>query len=115
MLAEASEVRIKAIEAQNALLQRAGLLEVLRRAQQSLQELHHLQADHKQQMLSLIQQLKKSLQAKLVTTSLNSFQIDPVIDLVNKAYKQTLAVFDGNETAQHPVAEVIQELKSAIN
>jgi len=115
VLAEASEVRIKAIEAQNALLQRAGLLEVLRRAQQSLQELQHLQADHKQQMLSLIQQLKKSLQAKLVTTSLNSFQIDPVIDLVNKAYKQTLAVFDGHETVEHPVAEVIQELKSAIN
>jgi CheY-like chemotaxis protein len=115
VIAEGSEARINAIEAQNALLARAGMLDVLRQAQQALKELNDKQADHKQQILALVQQLKRSLQAKFATTSLNSFQIDPFMDLVNKTQKGALAVFDGEEQAEDQVEHVIEELQAVIS
>ncbi|MCG6970428.1 MAG: response regulator [Gammaproteobacteria bacterium] len=115
VIAEGSEVRINAIEAQNALLARAGLLDVLRQAQQALNALNEKQAEHKQQILALIQQLKRSLQAKLVAESMSSFKIDPIVDLVNKTQKGALAVFDGEGQAENPVEHVIEELQAVIN
>jgi len=115
VIAEATEVRIKAIEAQNALFSRVGLLEVLRHAQQALSELHDKRAEHKHKMLQLMQQLKKSLHSKLVAANISTFHIDPLTDLVNKAQKETLAIFDGEEQAETEVAHVMEELKSVIN
>jgi len=115
VIAEATEVRINAIEAQNALLSRAGLLEVLRHAQQALNELHEKQADHKHNMLKLMQQLKKSLHAKLVGANISIFHIEPLMDLLNKAHKETLAVFDGEEPAETELVHIMEELQSVIN
>ena len=115
VLAEGTEVRINAIEAQNALLARAGLLEVLRHAQHTLGELSAKQSEHKQQILALIQQLKKSLHGKLVSANISSYHIDPLMDLVHKAQKQALAVFDGEEPSELQVSHVMQELQSAIS
>jgi DNA-binding response OmpR family regulator len=115
VIAEATEVRINAIEAQNALLSRAGLLEVLRHAQQTLNELNQQQAEHKHKMLSLIKRLKKTLHGKMVAANISVFHIDPLMDVVHKAQKETLAVFDGEEQSETEVAHVIQELRSAIN
>ena len=115
VIAEATEVRINAIEAQNALLSRAGLLDVLHHAQQTLNELHEKQAAHKHNMLSLIQGLKKSLHRKLIEANISTYHIEPLMDLVNKAHKETLAVFDGEEQAETEVAHVIHELQAAIN
>jgi putative NADH-flavin reductase len=91
------------------------LLDVLRQAQQALNALNEKQAEHKQQILALIQQLKRSLQAKLVAESMSSFKIDPIVDLVNKTQKGALAVFDGEGQAENPVEHVIEELQAVIN
>lgn len=115
VIAEATEVRIKAIGAQNALLSRAGLLEVLQQAQHTLKELNETQAEHKHTMLSLIQRLKKSLHGKLVAANISTYHIEPLMDLVNKAHKETLAVFDGEEQAETEVSHIIEELQAVIN
>lgn len=114
VIAEGSEVRINAIAAQNALMARAGLLDVLRDAQQSLIELSEKQDEHKRKMLSLIQELKNSLHDKLMAAGLSSLYIDPILDLVNIAHKETLAVFE-DEQAENQITHVIQELQSVIN
>jgi hypothetical protein len=96
-------------------LSRAGLLDVLHYAQQALKELNEKQAEHKHNMLLLIQRLKKSLHGELVGANISTFHIEPLMDLVNKAHKETLALFDGEEQAETEVTHVIQELQAAIN
>jgi CheY-like chemotaxis protein len=115
VIAEGTEVRIGAIEARNALLGRAGLLEVMRHAQQTLSELNDQQSEHKQKMSAVLQQLQASIQEKLRASHFDSAQMDSLMKLFVKANEEVIAVYQLEGEAQSHVTQVMQELQAVIN
>jgi CheY-like chemotaxis protein len=115
VIAEGTEVRIGAIEARNALLGRAGLLEVMRHAQQTLSELNDQQSEHKQKMSAVLRQLQTSIREKLRAFQFDSAQMDSLMKLFDKANEEVIAVYQLEGEAQSHVSQVMQELQAVIN
>ena len=115
VIAEGTEVRINAIEARNALLGRAGLLEVMRHAQQTLSELNDQQSDHKLKISTILEQLQSLSREKLLAANLSAAQIDSVMKLFNKANQEVISVYQNEGESQSHVSQVMQELQAVIN
>jgi len=115
VIAEGTEVRIGAIEARNALLGRAGLLEVMRHAQQTLSELNDQQSEHKQKISAVLEQLQKSIQEEGLAANFDAGQMDSLMKLFDKANREIVAVYREEGESQLHISQVMQELQAVIN
>ena len=115
VIAEGTEVRISAIEARNALLGRAGLLEVMRHAQDTLSELNDQQSEHQQRISAVLQQLQISVQNLLRAVDFDAGQMDSLMALFDNAKQEIICVYQDEGEAQSHVSQVMQELQAVIN
>jgi CheY-like chemotaxis protein len=115
VIAEGTEVRIGAIEARNALLGRAGLLEVMCHAQQTLSELNDRQSVHKQKISTILQQLQNSIREQLLSANYDPAQIDLVMKQFDNANQEMASVYQDEGESQAHVSQVMEELQTVIN
>lgn len=115
VIAEGAETRINAIEAQNALLGRAGLFEVMQHAHSVLNELNSRQGEQKQKWDSCMEQLSKSFAHQLQDANLEEPQVSTVLQLLENAQSEVLTNFQGEDELPADISNVIEELQSVIN
>jgi CheY-like chemotaxis protein len=115
VIAEGTEMRIGAIEARNALLGRAGLLEVMRHAQQTLSELNNQHSEHKRKISAILQQLQTSVHEKLQSADFDAGQMEELMSLFDHANQEVVCVYQDKDDSQSHVSQVMEELQAVIN
>jgi hypothetical protein len=115
VVAEGADMRIGAIKAQAQILDKAGLLDVMRHAQQALQQLNHQQSTHREKLDEMMQKLSGKVNESLAQFDISDVASQAIINHINETTRNVLALFEDEKALEENVTEVMDELQNAMN
>lgn len=115
VVAEGAEMRINAIEAQNEMLNKVGLLEVISHAQNAIAQLNQQQSTHKSKLTVIMRALADKIQNNVSEFKLDESVENSLTRAAAEASNAVLALFEDEKEIEEKITGVMHELQDAMN
>jgi DNA-binding response OmpR family regulator len=115
VITEGAQMRIGAILAQTRLLNKVGLLDVMRHAQEALKRMNHHQATHKEKIEFIIGDLQKQVAEAIRQFNVSDVAGQAILNYIQQAAEHAVTLFESEKELEENVTLVMGEIQNAMN